>query len=139
MRLVQPPDVAKTFDRYPAGVRKKLLALRTLIIEVAAQTAGVGPLEESLKWGEPAFVTAASKSGSTIRIAWKKAKPNQYAMYFNCQTTLIDSFKTMFPTTFKFEGNRALLFDEREDVPVEALRICVEMALTYHSKKRERA
>ena len=139
MRLMQPPDVAKTFDSYPPGVRKKLMALRTLIIEVAAQTAGVGPLEESLKWGEPAFVTAASKSGSTIRIAWKKAKPNQYAMYFNCQTTLVDSFKTMFPTTFKFEGNRALLFDEREDVPVEALRICVEMALTYHSKKRETA
>lgn len=115
------------------------MALRTLIIEVAAQTAGVGPLEESLKWGEPAFVTAASKNGSTIRIAWKKAKPNQYAMYFNCQTTLVDSFKTMFPTTFKFEGNRALVFDEREDVPVEALRICDEVALTFHSRKRERA
>jgi hypothetical protein len=139
MHLMQPPDVAKTFDSYPPGVRKKLMALRALIIEVAAQTAGVGPLEESLKWGEPAFVTAASKSGSTIRIAWKKTKPNQYAMYFNCQTTLVDSFKTMFPTTFKFEGNRALVFDEREDVSIEALRICVEMALTYHAKKRERA
>lgn len=139
MRLMQPPAVAKTFDGYPPGVRKKLMALRTLIIEVAAQTAGVGPLEESLKWGEPAFVTAASKNGSTIRIAWKKAKPNQYAMYFNCQTTLVDSFKTMFPTTFKFEGNRALVFDEHDDVPVEALRICDEVALTFHSRKRERA
>ena len=110
------------------------MALRTLILEVAAQTQGVGALEESLKWGEPAYVTTVSKSGSTIRIAWKKARPTQYAMYFNCQTTLVDSFKTMFPTAFKFEGNRALVFDESDEVPVEALSICVEMALTYHAK-----
>ena len=45
----------------------------------------------------------------------------------------------MFPTAFKFEGNRALMFDKREDEPVEELRVCVEMALTYQSKKRERA
>ena len=110
------------------------MALRTLILEVAAQTQGVGALEESLKWGEPAYVTTVSKSGSTIRIAWKKARPTQYAMYFNCQTTLVDSFKTMFPTAFKFEGNRALVFDEQDEVPVAALRICIEMALTYHAK-----
>ena len=84
--------------------------------------------------GEPAYITAASKSGSTVRIARKEAKPTQYAMYFNCQTTLVDSFKTMFPTVFTFEGNRALVFDEHDEVPVAALRICVEMALTYHAK-----
>jgi len=139
MGLMQPPDVVKIFESYPPGIRKKLMALRALILEVAAQTTGVGPLEESLKWGEPAFVTAASKSGSTIRIAWKKARPTQYAMYFNCQTTLVDSFKTMFPKMFRFEGNRALEFDEHDNVPVEALRICIGMALTYHAKKRERA
>lgn len=139
MRLMQPSDVAKTFESYPPGIRKKLMALRTLILDVAAKTAGVGALEESLKWGEPAFITTDSKSGSTIRIAWRKARPTQYAMYFNCQTTLVDSFKTMFPTAFKFEGNRALVFDESDDLPVEALRICVEMALTYHAKKRDKA
>ena len=139
MRLVQPPDVAKTFDSYPPGVRKKLMALRALIFDVAAHTDGVGELEESLKWGEPAYVTAASKSGSTIRIAWKQARPAQYGMYFNCQTTLVDSFKTMFPTAFKFEGNRALLFDEGDAVPIAALRYCIEIALTYHAKTHAKA
>jgi len=46
----------------------------------------------------------------------------------------VGAFKTMFPTAFKFAGNRALVFDEHADVPVEALRICIEMALTYHAK-----
>lgn len=134
MHPIKQTDIASVFASYPDAIRGKLLDLRALIFDVAAQTAGVGALEESLKWGEPAYITAASKSGSTVRIAWKKSKPTQYAMYFNCQTTLVDSFKTMFPTAFKFEGNRALVFAEHDKVPVEALRICVEMALTYHAK-----
>ena len=138
MQTKPPPDVAAIFASYPPEIRKRIFNLRTLILDVAARTQGVGTLEESLKWGEPAYVTTASKSGSTIRIAWKKTKPTQYAMYFNCQTTLVDSFKTMFPTAFKFEGNRALVFEEDDEVPVAALRICVGMALTYHAKKREK-
>ncbi len=138
-----PTEVAATYASYPAAQRKRVLALRDLILDVAAKTPGVGQLDETLKWGEPAFVTAQSKSGSTVRVAWKKARPTQYAMYFNCQTTLVDSFKTMFPTAFRFQGNRALVFDEQDEVPVEALRICVEMALTYHAnshaEKREKA
>ena len=135
MSTKPPTDVAAAFAAYPPGIRQRVLKLRELIFDVAAHTQGVGALEESLKWGEPAYITAASKSGSTIRIAWKKTKPKQYAMYFNCQTTLVDSFKTMFPKAFKFEGNRALVFEEGNEVPVEALRICVAMALTYHSNK----
>jgi Domain of unknown function (DU1801) len=138
MRPTPSPEVTATFDSYPPRMRKKLLTLRELIFDVAAHTTGVGELEESLKWGEPAYLTTASKSGSTIRIAWKRSRPTQYAMYFNCQTTLVDSFKTMFPTAFKFEGNRALVFDQNDEVPMAALRHCVAMALIYHAKKRER-
>ena len=133
-----PPDVAAAFTTYPTEIRKRIHKLRELIFDVAARTPGVGALEELLKWGEPAYITAVSKSGSTIRIAWKKAKPTQYAMYFNCQTTLVDSFKTMFPKAFKFDGNRALVFKTGNEVPVEALGICIAMALTYHAEKRER-
>ena len=138
MRTKPPLAVAATFAAYPPSMRKRVLALRELILDVAAQTPGVGALEETLKWGEPAYITAVSKSGSTLRIAWKKSTPMQYAMYFNCQTTLVDSFKTMFPTAFKVDGNRALVFSEHDEVPVEALRICIAMALTYHSTKRTR-
>ena len=127
--------VAKVFASYPANVRRKLLAIRELIFSSASSIDGVGKIEETLKWGEPAYLTSMSKSGSTIRIAWKKSAPLQYAMYFNCQTNLIDTFRTLFRSEFKFEGNRAIVFDVSEKVPTDSLRICIAAALTYHRNK----
>jgi hypothetical protein len=135
MRKFQNPLVAKAFEAYPSGVRERLLALRELIFRTARSTKGVGGLEETLKWGEPAYVTAQSKSGSTVRIGWKKASPSQYAMYFNCQTNLIETFKTLFPGELRYEGNRAILFAEAEPVPIETLSFCVAAALTYHRRR----
>lgn len=128
-------DVARVFASYPKAARERILKLRELILQTAAETDGVGALEETLKWGEPAYLTSETKSGSTIRIAWKKSVPSQYAMYFNCQTTLVDSFRFQFPNDFTFEGNRALVFDTAAEVPLESLRHCVAAALTYHRSK----
>ena len=128
--------VAQAFDMFPPDVRGKLLALRTLIFETAAATAGVGPLEEVLKWGEPAYVTSHSKSGSTVRVGWKKSRPTQYAMYFNCQTSLVETFRSLFPKDFKFEGNRAIVFDVGAAVPADALAFCIAAALTYHVNRK---
>ena len=127
--------VAHAFAAYPPRMRPKLLALRELIFQTAAATKGVGDLEETLKWGEPAYLTTKSKSGSTVRIDWKKSHPSQYAMYFNCQTNLVETFKTLFPAEFKFEGNRAIVFLESEAIPADALAYCIAAALTYHRNK----
>jgi Domain of unknown function (DU1801) len=97
MRPFSCPDVAAKFDAYPAHVRPKLLKLRALILQTAATMEGTGGVEETLKWGEPAYLTK-NKSGSAVRIDWKKKTPNHYAMYFNCQTTLVETFRTIFPT-----------------------------------------
>jgi Domain of unknown function (DU1801) len=129
------PLVAQVFENYPAIARHQLLALRALIFKTAATTDGVGKLEETLKWGEPAYVTSESKSGSTVRIAWKKSAPTQYAIYFNCQTTLVETFRTLFPSEFKFEGNRAIVFAVSEIVPTDSLVFCISAALTYHRNK----
>ncbi len=59
-------------------------------------------------------------------------KPNEYAICFNCQTTLVETFKTMFPGEFKCEGNRAIVFKESEPIPKDALAFCISAALTYH-------
>ena len=58
----EDPQVAAHFAAYPAAVKKKMLSLRELIFEVAAQSPAMGALEETLKWGEPAYLTAQSKS-----------------------------------------------------------------------------
>ena len=135
MKPFESSTVAQAFEAYPPAMRLRLLALRQLIFDTAAATEGVGPLDETLKWGEPAYVTSQSKSGSTIRIDWKKKSPSQYAMYFNCQTSLVETFRTLFPHDFKFEGNRAIVFGESDAVPQDALALCIAAALTYHRAK----
>ena len=135
MKRFENTAVASTFESYPPGMRRKLLALRALIFETAASTPGVGKLEETLKWGEPAYLTSETKSGSTIRIDWKRSSPSQYAMYFNCQTNLVDTFRGLFPGEFAFEGNRAIVFGESDVVAVDALSLCIAAALTYHRSK----
>lgn len=131
----QSEAVAKVFSLYPKRIRQKLLAVREMIFEVAMETQGVGELQETLKWGEPAYVTAESGSGSTIRINQRKGSREQYAIYFHCQTTLIDTFRTLFPETFTFEGNRAIVFRAEQVVPRKELECCIHMALTYHQRK----
>ncbi len=138
MKPFQHPGVARVFQKCPTDVRRKLLTLRELIFRTAASTDGVGALEETLKWGEPAYLSSEGGSGSTIRIAWKKATPSHYAKYFNCQTTLVETFKTLFPNDFRFEGNRAIVFDAAEPVPMDALAHCIAAALTYHRTRRPR-
>jgi Domain of unknown function (DU1801) len=134
MTPIKDAAVAQVFEHYPPVARRKLLALRELIFATAAKTNGVGKLEETLKWGEPAYLTSETKSGSTIRIAWKKTKPHQYAMYFNCNTNLIERFRTRFRHTFNFEGNRAIVFEVSELPDTEALTLCIAEALTYHQR-----
>ena len=128
--------VAAAFKNVPPAVRRKLLGLRRLIFETAATTEGVGPLTETLKWGEPAYLTEASGSGTTIRIAWKAATPSQYALYVHCQTRLIDRFRTVFPDELAYDGNRAIVFEDSDPMPKEPLSHCIAMALTYHRDKR---
>lgn len=132
------PDVARVFEAYPARMRRRLLRLRRLIFDTAAGL-GIGRLDETLRWGEPAYVTTTG-SGSTIRINRRRQNPKQYAMYFHCRTSLVDTFRAAFPDTFTFEGNRAIVFDEGERVPVRELVVCISTALTYHRKtSRDRA
>jgi Domain of unknown function (DU1801) len=124
--------VAAAFDSYPPGARQKLLALRKLIFKTAAAMKEVGDISETLKWGEPAYVTEETGSGSTIRIAWSAKSAHHVGMYFNCKTTLLESFRTLFPDMFRFEGNRAIIWHLDDVVDTASLTICIEHTLTYH-------
>lgn len=138
MRPFTHPQVAAKFDAYPTKARTGLLALRELVFQVAATTDGAGEVDETLKWGEPAYATR-NGNGSTIRMDWKPKHPDQYAMYFNCQTHLVESFRAMFPHDFRFEGNRALVFPLDAKIPKDALAMCIAASLTYHVRKKAEA
>ena len=132
MNLIKNIEVEKIFNNYPESIRQKLMWLRQLIVDVASETEGLNKLEETLKWGEPSYQT---KGGSTIRIDWKKSAPDQFAMYFICTTSLVDTFKEIYRDKFIFEGNRAIVFNVTDEIPVSELKHCISLALTYHRIK----
>ncbi len=126
------PKVDPKFQSYPPEIKPKLDFLRNLIIETATELDAVQEIEETLKWGEPSYLV---KKGSTIRIDWKAKAPNQYAMYFKCTSKLVLTFREVYGDFFKYENNRAILFDLEEEVPQKELKECIRMALQYHSLK----
>jgi len=125
-------EVEEIFNNCPDKIREKMLHLRQLVLDTAAEMESVKKIEETLKWGEPSYLT---KNGSTIRINWKKSKPDQYAMYFHCKTKLVDTFKELYKDTFKFDGNRAIVFNKNDKIPANELKHCISLSLTYHTIK----
>lgn len=133
-----PEEVEAVFSGFPPKAKKRLAAIRELIFEVAAQSDEIGELTETLKWGEPAYLTEKTRSGSTLRIGYKDTEPAYVAMYFNCQTTLVEKMRWSFSEAFKFDGNRAVKIDVDGRLPRPEIRECIDMALRYHRLKRSR-
>ncbi|MBU1343943.1 MAG: DUF1801 domain-containing protein [Proteobacteria bacterium] len=135
-KKIKNSDVAAVFNSYPKKIRAKLMFLRKLILETADVIEGVGEIEETLKWGEPSYLTPKTKSGSTIRINRKKDQEEQYAIYFKCTANLVPAFKEKFPREFNFEGDRSIIFNIEDEIPIKKLKKCIALALTYHRNKK---
>lgn len=132
MELKTSSEVDSVFSNYPDSVRDKMLNLRRLVMEVAEEIA-LPSLEETLKWGEPSFLT---KKGSTIRMDWKVKNPDQYAIYFKCTSKLVPSFRVAYDKVFTYEGNRAIVFQLEDKIPETELKNCIKAALIYHQVKQ---
>jgi hypothetical protein len=132
-----PSDVAQALSRHPAGIQEQLLDIRLMIFTTAAATEGVGPLTETLKWGEPAYLTEKSRSGTTIRLGVSKLAPDRPAIFLNCRTNLIENFRAHFADAFVFEGNRALIIPAPARLAETPIALCLRMALTYHRRGKD--
>lgn len=132
MDSIKNPDVEEVFNKYPEDVRRKLMRLRQLILDTASESEIENKLDETLSWSEPSYKT---KSGSTVRIDWKESQPDQYAVYFTCTTSLVETFKKLYGDKFQFEGNRAIIFNLSDEIPELELKHCISLALTYHQIK----
>ncbi len=126
-----PAAVAQCFDQISPQHRARFFSLRDQIFGVAAADSRIGDIEEALRWNEPAYLTSASKSGSTIRLGMEKTS-NQPALFFNCQTSLVETFRQQFGKTLRYVKNRAVLLDADTSETETALRHCIHAALTYH-------
>lgn len=127
------PEVEKVFENYPVKVNEKMLKLRALVIDSANEIDEIVELEETLKWGEPSYLT---KHGSTLRMDWKAKNPNQYALYFKCTSKLVPTFKFVYGDLFHYEGTRAIVFTINEKLPEAELKNCIKSALLYHKVKK---
>ncbi|PSO21318.1 DUF1801 domain-containing protein [Bradyrhizobium sp. MOS003] len=130
-----PREVSRAFGALPVPIGKRLLQVRALIFATAAAHDEVGRLTETLKWGEPAYLTDETGSGSTIRLGRVKGSAHA-AILFNCQTTLIDSFRERFPDRFEYRQTRAVLLPVAGRLPKRELSVCLSLALTYHLGRR---
>jgi hypothetical protein len=129
-----PAEVEAVFAAYPATVRARLMRLRKLILTTAAKMYGVGALEETLRWGQPSYLTQ-TETGSTIRIDRDKTAPGRVCLYFICHTDLVATFRELYPE-LDYGGNRAILLDVKGPLPEDALRHCISLALSYKTRRK---
>lgn len=124
-------QVLKKFEGYPEHITPLLLRIRILIFSIA-EAQYLGAVEESLKWGEPSYFV---KNGSTVRFDWKPKYPEQYYLFFNCKTKLIDTFRELHSDVLQFEGNRVIVLNIHDPLPESAISQCIELSLKYKSIK----
>lgn len=134
-----PKEVQEVFDTYPVKAQKHLTKIRKLILDCAVADKAIGELTETLKWGEPAYLTDKTKSGSTIRLGYKDKQPDTVAIYFNCQTTIVKDIKLRYNDQFECVNNRAVLIPLDKPLPAKELSGCIDIALKYHLNKKARA
>ena len=130
--------VRAAYDRLSPAQRKLALRFRELVFITAANTPGTGKIEETLRWQQPSYITAETGSGSTIRIDGVKGSQSAVAIFFHCQSGLVANFRDLYGEKFTYGGLRCLVFEKDKEVDETALRHCLALALTHHSRKRKR-
>jgi len=127
-------QVANVISDYPPSAKAVFSTLRELVLEVAKDTVGVENTQETLKWGEPSYL---ADGGSTVRMKWSEKQPDQFSLYFNCNSILVETFKELYRDEFTYDGNRAMSFPLDQKVPDAALKHCLSMAMQYHKLKKQ--
>lgn len=132
-----PSEILDHTATWPDSAQSCFAQLRGIVHDVAAQ-ADVGPLDESLKWGQPAWRPKRPRTGSTLRIDWSPATPNRLLAFVDCKTDLAAQMDNRYPQQFHNDGRRALGFDLDAPLDRDAVWHLAHITLTYHRTKRQR-
>ena len=79
------------------------------------------------------------RTGTTIRLGSVREAPDACALLVHCQTNLVDTYRGLFGDELVFQGNRAILFQPGARLAKAAAQHCIDLALTYHARKRRAA
>ena len=126
-------QVEQVIEHYPSDAKLTFTKVRELVINAAIATAGLENTQETLKWGEPSYL---ADGGSTVRMKWTEKQPEQFSLFFNCNSILVETFRELYQDEFVFDGNRAMSFKLSDPIPAEALEHCISMSMQYHAIKK---
>lgn len=127
------PNLTALIRHWPKKAQSRFLELRG-IVHAAAQDAGVD-LQETTKWNEPAWLPSKPRTGSTLRSCWHPKHADALGLFLNCNSTLPETMRTLYPNTFTYEGKRSLWLPLDAPLPEDALHHCATLTLTYHRSK----
>ncbi len=123
-----------TLAAWPSDARAIFAEIRALIL-IAAKESDAGPIEESLKWGQPAWRPKRPRQGSTLRLDWQVKLPQTLALFVDCKTNLSATMQEIYPSEFQYEANRALRLTLDNPLPRQAIDHLARITFTYHRKR----
>lgn len=130
-------EIGAAFAALPERHRPGLMELRSLIFEVADEV-GAAPVNEVLRWGQPSYLSARPRESTATRLASTRDRLH-FGLFFHCRSTVIEEFRAQFPTDFRYDGNRGILFRPGEDLTHDKLRLCIAHALRYRVARAGRS
>lgn len=132
-----PTDILARVETWPEAAQSHFMRTRALVHDVAT-SAEIGALDESLKWGQPAWRPKRARTGSTLRVDWSPSTPDRLLAFVDCKTDLAAQMDTRFPGQFHNDGRRALAFETHVPLDEDAVWQLAHLTLTYHKAKRAR-
>ncbi len=122
-------EVEQKFSAYPRRVGAELLRLRDMVLEVASDDPRIGPLEESLKWGQLAYRPKRARVGTTVRMDARGDET--VALFYHCQSNLGEQIDALYGNVLDMD-HRSISISVANPPDQKVLRHCIQMALTYH-------
>ncbi|QFT59564.1 hypothetical protein FIU94_12085 [Sulfitobacter sp. THAF37] len=130
-----PAPFLSAVQSWPLPARDALWACRAVFHATAEQT-GIGPLEESLKWGQPAWRPRAPRTGSTLRMGWTPDDPDRISLFVDCKTDLAARMAEIYPDIGANDNRRQIRLDLTRPLPDQAIAHLSQMTFCYHLSQR---
>jgi len=130
-----PAPLLHLMTSWSEPARDALWACRNLFHDTAEQ-AEIGPLDESLKWGQPAWRPRAPRTGSTLRMGWSAGQPQQLMLFVDCKTDLAARMRDIYPDVGENDGRRRIALDLEGPLPEQAIAHLAQMTFCYHLSRR---